>query len=61
LLGTSALAALFYPFRQSFGGEWGWLLPLALFGVACAALFLFKGISDDDRAVWRALRSRLAR
>jgi O-antigen/teichoic acid export membrane protein len=58
VLGIAALAAAAYPFRDGLAGPWGWLVPLALFGVACLVLFLRAGIGEEDREVWRAVRER---
>ncbi|UCF68243.1 MAG: polysaccharide biosynthesis C-terminal domain-containing protein, partial [Acidobacteriota bacterium] len=57
--GITALALGMAAFRDGLGGSWGWLVPLSTFIVACLALFLFWGVADDERDVWRAARGRL--
>ena len=60
LVGIAALALAASLFKAGFGGQWGWLLPLTAFILACGALFMLTGHGEDDRAVWRALRGRKA-
>jgi O-antigen/teichoic acid export membrane protein len=57
--GIIVLALGFLPLRHGFGGPFGWLLPLALFAVACLGLFLAWGVRGEERAVWQAMRSRM--
>ena len=59
LIGTGVLAALLVPWREGLGGNWGWLLPMALYFLACALLYFLTCFNEDDRTVWRALRGRL--
>ncbi|MDG2122972.1 MAG: polysaccharide biosynthesis C-terminal domain-containing protein, partial [Verrucomicrobiales bacterium] len=61
VLGISLLAGVTYPFRAGLAGQFGWLLPLALFLAGCTVLFLCAGVSEEDRNVWRALRQKLGR
>jgi len=58
LLGISTLALVGYTWRAGLGGDWGWLLPQALFLAASAALFLLTSVGEDERSVWAALRKR---
>ena len=59
--GPLALAGLACLWRAGPGGPWGWLLPLSLFLVASAALYLKAGAGDVDRAFLRGLARRLRR
>ncbi len=60
VVGIALLALAAYPLRHAVPGRWGWLVPAAAFGLACLALFLAVGVSADDRAVWRAVRSEVS-
>ncbi len=60
VVGIALLALAAFPLRHAVPGRWGWLVPAAAFGLACLALFLAIGVSADDRAVWRAVRSEVA-
>ena len=59
VLGILAIAGATYPFREGLTGKWGWLLPMSLFFIGCAVLFLLAGVGKEDREVWRAVRGRL--
>ena len=59
VLGVALLAALAWPLRAGWGGELGWLLPLALFALLSAGLYLAWDLGEEDRALLRAIRGRL--
>lgn len=59
LIGISALAFAFYPLRGGLPFAWGWVFPMVLFLLVCFCLFLFKGLTEDDRTVWRAMTGKL--
>jgi O-antigen/teichoic acid export membrane protein len=54
------VAAALFPFRDGLAGPWGWLLPLGVYVLAATAAYLALGIGEEDRAVWRAMRRRIA-
>lgn len=60
LLGIGGLAALVMPWREGPGGDWGWVLSMGIFMIACALLFFVTSFTDDDRTVWRALSGRVS-
>ena len=61
VLSVSLLAALAYPLRKGLPAAGGWPLPLVVFLLCCAVVFLLAGVTPEDREVWRALRERLRR
>lgn len=61
LLGIPALGALAWLWRDGPGGSLGWLVSLALFLLASAALYLVGGAGEEDRAFLRGLVRRVRR
>jgi O-antigen/teichoic acid export membrane protein len=60
-LGTLVLAGLAWPWREGPGGALGWTVPLALFLLASALLYLVAGASAGERALLRSAVARLRR
>lgn len=61
VVGIGALASGFAAFVPQLDGSRSWPVSLAAFCACCAALFLVRGVSDDEREVWLAVRARLSR